>query len=208
MSERLRVERVDRAQFLRLGAVGALGAAGAGLLGAGPASAALPAPAPQGDDEGFLSFAVVAEQASQRWYQQTLRVAGWRAPVRKRMSEAIKAKGAHIRRINDVLRDGAVQPSDFAASFPRESFATRARALDLGRSLEGLLVATYLYGTSYAVDSSTRLLLGRLLAYDASLLAWLRTLGGLSATSGLPVPVDLEAAGAQLDRYLTTPSFE
>ena len=74
--------RLDRAQFLRLGAVGALGAAGAGLVAAGPAAAALPAPNPQGDDIGFVGFAVVAEQTSQRCYQETLRVAGWSAGVR------------------------------------------------------------------------------------------------------------------------------
>jgi hypothetical protein len=120
----------------------------------------------------------------------------------------VEAKGAHIRRINDVLRDGAVQPSDFGAEFPKGSFATRARALGVLQGLEGLLVSTYLFGVSYAADSSTRLLLGRLLAYDAELLAWLRTLAGTPAAAGLPVPLDLETAGAQLDRYLTTPSFQ
>ena len=44
---------IDRAQFLRLGVAGVVGTVGAGLL-AGPASAALPVPNPQGDDVGFL----------------------------------------------------------------------------------------------------------------------------------------------------------
>ena len=73
------------------------------------------------------------------------------------MSAAIKAKGAHIRRINDVLRDGAVQPSDYAVDFPKGSFDTQTRALTLAVSFENLLVSTYLYGVSYAQDSSSRL---------------------------------------------------
>ena len=198
----------DRAQFLRLGTAGALGAAGAGLLVPRAASAALPAPTPQGDDVGFLSFAVVAEMASVRAYQDALKVQGWPAGVRTTVSAVAKAKGAHIRRINDVLRDGAVQPSDFGAQFPKGSFDTKARALGMLERLEGLLVSTYLFGVSYAADSSTRLLLGRLLAYDAEALAWLRTAAGTPAVAGLPVPLDLEAAGAQLDQYLTTPSFQ
>jgi hypothetical protein len=72
---------------------------------------------------------------------------------------------------------------------------------------ESLLVSTYLFGVSYAADSSTRLLLGRLLAWDAGLVAWLRGLAG-QGPAGLPVPLDLETAGATLDTYLTTPSFQ
>jgi len=201
------VEKVDRAQFLRLGAVGALGAAGAGLIAAGPAVAALPAPTPIGDDIGFFGFAVVAELTSRRWYQETLRVKGLGRSVRSTLSAAGEAKGAHVRRLNDVLRDGAVQPSDFAVDFPKGSFDTRARALALGRQLEGLLVSTYLYGTAYAQDSSSRLLLGRLQIFDGQLLAWLGSLAGVSPVPGLPDPIDTEAGGTLLDRYLTTPSF-
>jgi ferritin-like protein len=195
---------MNRARFLRLGTAGVLGA---GLVAPRAASAALPAPTPQGDDIGFLSFAVVAEMASARGYQNALRVKGWPAGVRRTVSAVVKAKGAHIRRINDVLRDGAVQPSDFGAAFPKGAFDTQPRALALLGNLEGLLVSTYLFGVSYAADSSTRLLLGRLLAYDAEVLAWLRTAAGEPAAQGLHVPLDLETAGAQLDRYLTTPSF-
>ncbi len=43
---------MNRGQFLRLGLAGAAGTVGASVL-AGPASAALPVPAPQGDDAGF-----------------------------------------------------------------------------------------------------------------------------------------------------------
>ncbi len=202
------MEKVDRAQFLRLGAAGALGAAGVGLITSGPASAALPAPTPIGDDIGFFGFAVVAELTSQRWYQEALQVKGLGRSVRSTLSAASNAKGAHIRRINDVLRDGAVQPSDFAVDFPKGSFDTRARALGLGQQLEGLLVSTYLYGTSYAQDSSSRLLLGRLQIFDGQLLAWLRSLAGVSPVPGLPNPIDTEAGGALLDKYLTIPSFQ
>jgi hypothetical protein len=69
-------------------------------------------------------------------------------------------------------------------------------------------VSTYLYGTSYAQDSSSRLLLGRLQIFDGQLLAWLRSLAGANAVPGLPNPIDTEAGGALLDKYLTIPSFQ
>jgi len=68
-------------------------------------------------------------------------------------------------------------------------------------------VSTYLYGVSYAQDSSSRLLLGRLMGLDGQLVAWLRSLGGGAPVPGLPTPLDTEAAGDLLDRYLTIPSF-
>src|SRR6478736_1143074 len=120
---------------------------------------------------------------------------------RSTLSAAGEAKGAHVRRLNDVLRDGAVQPSDFAVDFPKGSFDTRARALALGGQLVGLLVSTYLYGTAYAQDSSSRLLLGRLQIFDGQLLAWLGSLAGVSPVPGLPDPIDTEAGGTLLDRY-------
>jgi hypothetical protein len=69
-----------------------------------------------------------------------------------------------------------------------------------------LLVGVYLNGAAFARDSATRLLLGRLLAYDAQQLAWMRNLAGVAA-GGLPNPVAVEQAGAQLDRLITTPAF-
>jgi hypothetical protein len=50
-------------------------------------------------------------------------------------------------------------------------------------------------------------MLGRLLAYDAQQLAWLRGLGGAPAATGLPVPLSLEQAGTTLDTLVTTPNF-
>jgi hypothetical protein len=70
-----------------------------------------------------------------------------------------------------------------------------------------LLVGVYLTGAAFARDSATRPLLGRLLAYDAQQLAWLRGITGGLAAGGLPAPATLETAGAALDRLLTTPTF-
>jgi hypothetical protein len=67
-------------------------------------------------------------------------------------------------------------------------------------------VGVYLNGAAFARDSATRLLLGRLLAYDAQQLAWMRNLAGVAA-SGLPDPLSVEQAGTQLDRLITTPAF-
>jgi hypothetical protein len=200
------VAEIDRAQFLRLGVAGVVGTVGAGLL-AGPASAALPVPNPQGDDVGFLSFGAVAELASRAWYTQALGAKGFTAGERRRLQQAHSAKNDHIKRINVALRGDAIQAGDFAATFPDGAFATKARAVALGEQVEALLVGTYLNGAAFARDSATRLLLGRLLTYDAQMLAWIRGLTGAPAASGLPNPLSLEQAGATLDRLITTPNF-
>ena len=197
---------IDRAQFLRLGVAGVVGTVSAGLL-AGPAAAALPVPKPQGDDVGFLSFGVVAELTSRAWYQQALRAKGFTAAERRRLTQGHAAKAGHIKRLNAVLGGDAILAGDFDARFPKGAFATRARALALGERIEDLLVATYLNGAAFAADSATRLMLARLLTFDAQQLAWMRGLGGARPASGLPVPLSLEQAGATLDGLVTTPSF-
>jgi Ferritin-like domain len=192
----------SRRQFLALGAVAAAG----GVI-ATPASAALPIPAPQGDDVGYLSFGAVAELTSLAWYDRARTVSGFSAGERRRLASAATAKRGHIARINRALGADAVAPDDFAADFPAAALRSRAGAIALGRKLEGLLVGVYLNGAAFARDSATRLLLGRLLAYDAQQLAWLRGLTGGPAGAGLPTPATLEAAGAALDGLVTTPTF-
>jgi ferritin-like protein len=192
----------SRRGFLALGV-----AAVAGGAIPTPASAALPVPAPQGDDVGYLSFGVVAELTSLAWYERTRTVGGFSAGERRRLRAAASAKRGHIARINTALGADAVAADDFAARFPAASLRSRARAIGIGRELEGLLVGVYLSGAAFARDSATRLLLGRLLAYDAQQLAWLRGLTGGLAAGGLPGPATLETAGAALDRLITTPAF-
>jgi hypothetical protein len=201
------LREMNRGQFLRLGmTTAATAAAGAGVLAA-PAAAALPVPAPQGDDVGYLSFGAVGELTSLAWYRQALRVRGFSAAERRRLTAAATAKRAHIIRINTALGADALQPGDFAANFAASSVASRDRALAVGRELEDLLVGVYVNGAAFARDPATRLLLGRLLSYDAQQLAWLRGLTGGLPGAGLPSPATLEQAGARLDRLVTTPSF-
>jgi len=182
------VPEINRGQFLRLGVAGVVGTVGAGLV-AGPAAAALPTPTPQGDDVGFLSFGAVAEQTSRAWYRQALRTKGFTAGERRRLQAALTAKGNHVTRINAVLGADQILPGDFDAKFPDGAFDTTARAVALGASIESLLVATYLNGAAFARDSATRLLLGRLLTYDAQQLAWMRGLSGEVPASGLANPL-------------------
>ena len=197
---------INRGQFLRLGVAGVVGTVGTGLL-AGPASAALPRPAPKGDDVGFLSFGAVAELTSRAWYGRALTTKGFSAGERRRLQQTRAAKGDHIARLNTALAADAIQPGDFESNFPNGAFDTKARALALGENIESLLVSVYLNGAAFAGDSATRLLLGRLLSYDAQQLAWMRVLQGAPAATGLPVPLSLEQAGATLDRVITTPNF-
>jgi len=199
------VADISRGQFLRRGVAGVVGTVGAGLS-AGPTAAALPAPVPQGDDVGFLSFGAVAETASAAWYRNAASTA-FSATDRRRFAQSRAAKNAHIAKINTALGADAIQPGDFDATFPGDAFASKASALALGQRIESLLVGVYLNGAAFAANDATRLLLGRLLAFDAQQLAWLRGLGGARAATGLPIPLSLEQAGTTLDTLVTTPNF-
>lgn len=69
------------------------------------------------------------------------------------------------------------------------------------------LVGVYLNGVGYAQDQTTRVLLGRLLAYDLQRITWLRDAGGHSSPAGLFAPIDLEPAADQLDAFSSMPDF-
>jgi hypothetical protein len=195
---------LTRESFLRTGAAAALGAA----VAPATALAALPTPAPVGDDEGYLQFGVLAERTSLAFYRRARAMKRtWHAPERARLTQAIGQKVAHVQRLNAVLGADAPAASDFAVALPRQAFATRGGALTLGRRLEGLLTGVYVGAVAFTADPATRLLLGRLLANDAQQHAALRVLAGMPAAAGLPDPVDLDTAGAELDRFLKSKGY-
>ena len=198
--------QLDREGFLRLGAGGLLGLAAAGLLPS-PANAQTPTPAE--DDIAFLSFATVAERASLDFYRAAHRQkgTGLSAGERRHINRIAVAKRAHILRLNATLGADAPQQGDFETVLPKGAVTTRARILALGEQLETLLVRVYLNGVGYAEDSSTRVLLGRLLTYDAQQLTWLRVAAGKVSPAGLQGPIDLEPAAERLDAFLSTPDF-
>jgi hypothetical protein len=199
---------MDRGDFLRLGAGGLVAAAATGLA-APTADAQLPAPTPQDDDIAFLSFATVAERTSRDFYRAAYKQpgTGLTAAQRRHINRVASAKRAHIVRINAALGGDAPQSSDFVTVLPKGAVKTAARILRLAEQLETLLVGVYINGVGFTSDSATRLFLGRLLAYDAEMLAWLRSVGGHSSPAGLLSPIDLEPAAAALDAFLSTPDF-
>jgi|GEM_PF-2207930 len=200
------VIELDRGGFLRLGG-GVIAAAA--VLGPTSANAQLPAPAPVDDDIAFLSFAGVAEAASRDFYRAAFKQAGTGLTKAQRahINTVASAKRAHIVRINAALGADAPTSGDFVTILPKNAVATKARILQLGETLETLLVRVYLNGVAFTSDSATRLLLGRLLAYDAEQLAWLRAAAGHSSPAGLLSPIDLEPASTALDAFLSTPDF-
>lgn len=190
---------LTRARFLRLSAATALG----GAVGPAAARAALPAPTPQGDDEGYVQFGALTERAALGYYRRAARMAGtWTRPERDSLRAAAARKVVHVQRLIAALGADAPSGSDFAIDLPRSAFATRTGALTLGRRLEGLLCGVYVGGVAFTADPATRLLLGRVLAADAEQLSHLRRLAGLPGGGGLADPIDLETAGTQLDSYL------
>lgn len=199
---------LDRGDFLRLGAGGLVVATAGGMVPA-TAGAQLPAPAPKEDDVAFLSFATTAERTSRDIYRAAFkqRGAGFSPGERRHLNRVASAKRAHIMRLDSALGPDAPLPGDFVSVLPEGSVATKALALALATQFETLLVRVYLNGVGFAVDPATRLLLGRLLGFDAQALAWLRLRAGKSAPSGLSDPIELEAAAEALDGFLSTPDF-
>jgi hypothetical protein len=182
---------MTRAALLRAGAA----AGAATLLPAGVAHAALPAPAPVADDLAFLQFCTIAERAALAYYRRT----GDRTAARQ--------KTDHVARLTAALGADAPSDDDFTIALPAGAFRTPARTGALGIRIESLLVGVLLSGVTSTADGSTRLLLGRLLANDAQHLAGLRRAAGLPGVQGLPVPMELEAAGAELDALLKTTNY-
>src|SRR3954466_12037365 len=128
---------LSRKGFLTLGAAGVTPAA-AGALGPAAALAAPQPPAPQGDDLGFLAFGAVAEGASRVFYRTALATPGlFDAGERRRLTQAGKAKREHIIRLAAAMGPDAVGGGDFETDLPKSSFATRAKALELGERLGG-----------------------------------------------------------------------
>lgn len=199
---------VDRRDVLRLGAGGVIAAVTAGLVPP-TAGAQLPAPTPIDDDIAFLSFATVAERASRDFYRAAFRRAksGLTSPQRRHINRVASAKRGHILLLNAALGSDAPLSSDFVTILPKGAVKTRARILALAERLERLLVRVYLNGVAFTEDPATRLFLGRLLAYDAEQVAWLRGVSGHASKAGLFSPIELEAAAAELDAFLSTPDF-
>jgi hypothetical protein len=181
--------------------------AAAGLVGttAVPQARAALAPAtPAGDDLGFLAFGAVAEGVLVAFFDAALAISGAWSPAERRVLTAARASHrANVDRLNAALGpDNAVTPGDFAHQV---TVGSRPGALRVGRELENLVGGTYLGGVAAATNYGTRLLLGRLLALCAGHNAILTRWAGKGAT-GLLSPVDLDAAGLQLDAYLKEPT--
>jgi hypothetical protein len=203
------VIELDRGQFLRMGAAGVAGLTAAGLVPAA-ASAQTQAPAPQDDDIAFLSFATVAERTCRDFYRAAhqQKGTGLSASERRHIDRIASAKRSHVLRLNTALGADAPLSGDFETVLPKGAVDTRTRILTLAEQLETLLVGVYLNGVGYAEDAGTRLVLGRLLTYDAQQIAWLRGAAGTFTPAGLPGPIDLEAAADRLDAFLSTPDFQ
>jgi hypothetical protein len=212
------VVEFDRGAFLRRSAGGLIAVTTVGLL---PAVASAQGPqmpyqlaipdvlTPEGDDAAYLSFATVGERAARDVYAAAYRQSGTglSGAERRHIHQVSQAKRAHIMRLDAALGSDAPLPTDFVTVLPEGAVDTRARIVKLAEQLETLLARVYLTGVGFAQDPATRVFLGRLLAYDAEQIAWLRSLGGHASPGGLLGPIDLEPAGNALDQFLATPDF-
>lgn len=171
------------------------------------ARAALPTPTPQGDDAGYLQFGAITERAALAFYRRAVRTHHFSAAEHNRLRAGAAAKVVHVQRLTAALGADAPSVNDFAVVLPASAFSSRAGTLKLGRRLESLLCGVYVGAVAFTADPASRLLIGRLLTSDAQSLAMIRALAHLPAGGGLPDPIDLETAGAQLDTYLKATGY-
>ncbi|ADB48939.1 ferritin-like domain-containing protein [Conexibacter woesei] len=197
----------DRSGFLRLSAAGAGAMLGAGAL-ALPARAALPAPEPKGEDLGFLQLGAIGERVSLELYRAAAAAPALTVAERRRAAQIRAEKVKQVAKLDAALGEDALGDDSFTITLPARELASRASIGRFGERLEALLVGVYLNGVQNGEDRSTRLLLGRLLAYDVQQLAWLRALRGAPNFTRVPSPLSVELAGEQLDRFLSTPGVE
>lgn len=201
--------RVDRSEFLRLGAASAL----AGFVGGGGVAVAqVPpgpsVPAPKGDDIGYVQWGATAEMLSIAFYTRALDSKQFSDRVERRLRAARQADREHLAKLNAVLGEDAPSEDDFQIELPNRRFRTEARILNFGLEIEQRVTGVYLDGIARTSDQPTRLLLGRLLISDGQHLTMLRGLAGdPHADDGLRNPVRVETAGAWLDRFLVSRSF-
>jgi Ferritin-like domain len=192
------VGKLNRAELLRLGVAGALlGATGA----ASPARAATPAPT--GDDIGFVQWGATAEMVSVAFWDRALAADRLGTRGRRWASAMRVADIQHLAGLSSVLGEEAPSADDFEVVLPEDAFATRAATLALGAEIEESITRAYLAGVAATSDPGTRLLLGKLLVQDVGHLDALGSLSGASsAFAGRRGPLELEQAGAWLDRHL------
>ena len=159
-----------------------------------------------GDDIGFLTFGAVAEGVLVAFYTAALALDGaWSDSERKLLEQAHDRERDNVERHQRRARRARTPCR--STSFARTvRVGSRARALEAsGRELETLVAGVYLNGVGYSADPGTRILLGRLLAVASRHDTLLTRFAGLSL-GGLPSPVDLDAAGLTLDRFIEDPT--
>ena len=199
--------QILRSEFLRLGAAGAVAPCSVEraprLRRPRP-----PAPAPKGDDIGYVQWGAIAEMLSVAFWQRALDEGDFSRRVERRIRTVRDVDKDHLARLNAVLGEDAPDPDDFVINLPDSAFRTRARILAFGQEIEHRIVGVYLDGVARTTDQETRLLLGRLLVADGQHLSVLRGLAGEPlADTGLPGPQRVAPAGEWIDRFLQSRSF-
>jgi len=195
---------MNRRTFLRDSLGAAVGVSAAFAL---PASAATKI-APAGDDVGFLQWGATAELVSLALYDRALHESrewgarGFDPAERKRLGLIRAGDAAQLKKLRYTLQRDAPKATDFTIELPDSAFRNREGVLDLALRLGRLIAGVYLDGVTYAADTGTRELLGRLLATESQHVSELRVLRGLPATSGMPTAVHPAPASARLDSFL------
>lgn len=196
-----------RRGFLSSGAkVGA--AVALGGLAAGTAASPAAADTLSDSDLAWARVAVAGELLAIAFYKQLLK-----AKLVQGTNEQKAIKGALF---NEIEHHGAVSeiltgagqvpalPEDFDYTFPKNAFKTLGAAAKLGLTLETAFLGIYLGGVDRLESSGLKTTFARIGASEAEHLAvfstvFLRKPAGLS----FPVPLDIDAASAALDNYVS-----
>ena len=196
--------RLSRAKLLSTGA-----RRGASLIVAGSAFGALAETAaadPLSDsDLAFARLLVGAELLAIDFYVRALNSGMFKPVGHKYIGIAFSNELDHYRSVSAILSGAGYVPAtaeDFVFSYPSGTFKTRVAIAQEGRTLETLILGSYL-GAVAAIQSQPLVQpLARIAASEAQHLSlWGYELGGRPVSLAFPKPFTIDQVSAAMDAY-------
>jgi hypothetical protein len=206
-----RVEGVDRAGFLSLGArtgvAVALGAAGVTVLSES-VPAAFGATGPLTEfDLAVARLAVGAEILAAAFYSQAIDSNQFKGDELKYLKRALFNEQEHLATMSQIIAGAGQTPStsdDFTITFPDGSFASRESAARLGAVLETAFVSTYLGAVDEFAPPDLKSTAARIAANESEHWSVLSDLAfGRPIGNSFPAPIDYVTASAVLEPFLS-----
>jgi Ferritin-like domain len=158
------------------------------------------------EDLSFANFGAAGELLLKDFYGSALEAKLVRGPGYKVLRQGRSAAARHARALSRLLEGAGDTPpaeEDFDFAWPARTFRTADAILETGMALHRALQGAYQAGTASATVPSYRVLYTSLASSAGQQLGALTVLSGKVELHPFPVALELEAASAALERYLS-----